>query len=190
MRAPSSLCSIDASPSAASASSTSAAESASIGCTGWNGSIANCDRPGAAAVSGGNAQLRRETPANIAARRISRQRDIGRPRHGLGQDALERSLPQLAEQQPDQELLLVAGRAAEQLAQLLNARGGRSGSGCRLDPVERCIDIHKRRASPRRTAARRARREPSGTDADAALTGRAAQERDRDRHLVFRQAGQ
>ena len=65
----------------------------------------------------------------------------GGPRHGFGHESLERPLSQLADQQPEQEFLLVPGRAREQLAQQAVLRLGRALAGGVGEALELGVDL-------------------------------------------------
>jgi hypothetical protein len=65
-----------------------------------------------------------------------RHRHLSGPGDGVGHDALQRALAQLAGQQADQEPLLVRCGAAEQLADQRLARGRRTLPGHRADRAE------------------------------------------------------
>jgi hypothetical protein len=55
--------------------------------------------------------------------------------------AFERTLPQLARQQPDQKVLLILGGAREQILQCLRAQRRRSGAANRSDVRQAPIDV-------------------------------------------------
>lgn len=67
--------------------------------------------------------------------------------HGdrLDHHPVERSLAQLARQQPVQERLLLPGEGAEQLAEQLTARRLRTGARLRLDAFEQGVDLRQGR---------------------------------------------
>ena len=141
MRAPSSLYSSDASPSSVSASPTSGGR---LGQHRLDG----LERPKDELRQAPRRRRRarpRATDAEVAGehRRAADAagRHAGGARDRVDQDAFERALAQLAEQQPDEEILLVARRAAEQLAQQRGARVGRSGAGERRDAFEGGVDF-------------------------------------------------
>ena len=125
MRAPSSFHSTDAGPggssplapvASASASVTSAAVCASIGCTGRSTVSPTAVSP-ASPSSRAMTATRGRSPASIAARRTARERDVERLGGGVGDEPLEGAVPQLADEQAADEVLLVLGR---------RARGGRA----------------------------------------------------------------
>ena len=103
--------------------------------------------------------------------------DVRRAGNRLHQHAFERPLPQLAEQQPCEEVLLVFGRPFEQAPQRFGARPSRPGSRERRDLDEGVVDIRELERGVRRR--RRVARcdDRGGADADAPLPRRAAQER-------------
>ena len=115
MRAPSSLYSNAARPSVPSASATSSAGWASIGLIGRNSWTANPGHPVRPSPSAARATVPK-SPAIITAPDVV-GRQPTRLGDGFGHQAFERALAQLAEQQPDQEILLVGRGAGEQLVQ-------------------------------------------------------------------------
>ena len=113
-------------------------------------------------------------------------------RDGVGQHAFERALAQLAEQQAEQEILLVGGRAPDQLAQQLR----RVATPIRrpTTPARRSnsrVDLAELERRRRRPAARRAVAGQDGAaDLHPALTRLAAQKGDDDRDFVRRHPGE
>ena len=100
------------------------------------------------------------------------------------QHPFERALPQLAKQQANEELLLVARRASEQLAQDRGLRGARSRPRCRNDAPERGVDISEiERLGGRRSHVVRGRHS-GAADANAPLPRRSAQVRHGDLDLI------
>src|SRR5262249_56254894 len=63
-------------------------------------------------------------------------RHAGGAGDGVGEDAFERALPQLAEQQADQKILFVRRGAAEETAQRFGSRTRRSGAARRREALE------------------------------------------------------
>ena len=109
---------------------------------------------------------------------------------GVGQHAFERALPELAEQQTEEEVLLVGGRGTHQLAQELQPGRGRSRAGNRRDAIEQQVnrgELETRRVN-RWHAARAG--EHGAANLHPTLTRLAAQKRDHDRDLVGRHAAQ
>ena len=91
-----------------------------------------------------------------------RRVDAAGLRDRLRQHALERSLPQLADQEPREELLLVGGRAGEQRAQNALSCRARPAAGGRRDLLERPVDVDERqRRIARRLAAHAGDRGPA-----------------------------
>jgi hypothetical protein len=116
------------------------------------------------------------------------ERNAGRARDRVHQHAFERALPQLAEQEADQKVLLVARGAAHELAHELRARRGRAGARRRRDGIERRVHVahvERRRAGGRHVAERLQLRV---ADANPPLSRVAAQIRDDDRELIGRDA--
>jgi hypothetical protein len=72
------------------------------------------------------------------------RRQSGRQRDRVDDEALERALPQLARQHAGEELLLLRGRAAEQLSQRLLAAAGRARAVQGSDRRERRVDVVQR----------------------------------------------
>ena len=117
------------------------------------------------------------------------RRQRRRARDRLDEHAFESSLPQLAEQQPDQEHLLVRRRAAEQVAQLLRFVGRGSASGRDGDAAEGRVDLCEiQRRAGRGDVVDRAASTSGPGDANAPLQRRPAQERDADHDVVRRKA--
>ncbi len=90
-----------------------------------------------------------------------RRGQAGRPRDRVNQNAFERPLPDFAEQQSRDEILLVARRPPEQIAQQFGAGTRRAGPGGRApaDRKRRPRLTHpglRRRRAPRRAATRAA----------------------------------
>ena len=85
-------------------------------------------------------------PASVAARRISAGGNVGRRGERLQHHALERPLTQLADDQAQQEVLLLRGGFAEQIAELRLACGGRALALDRLQVLERGVDVRHREA--------------------------------------------
>ena len=73
-----------------------------------------------------------------------RGRDAGRLGHRVGHDALERALPQVTGDQPDQELPLALRRAPDQPGEQRPAPGLRAGPGERADRLERGVGLGQR----------------------------------------------
>ena len=96
------------------------------------------------------ARDRAEAAAYIAARRTSADRHAGRGRDRVDHHALERALAQLADQQADEELLLVGGRAREQAPQRLRAACRGAGAAHRRDVREAAVDVADREPGARR----------------------------------------
>ena len=71
-------------------------------------------------------------------------RDAGGLRDRFGHHALERTLPEIAGQQADQELPLAVGRPGKQRGELLPPQRDRPGSGHRADRGERLVDLGQR----------------------------------------------
>src|SRR5438093_1242020 len=177
IRAPSSLYSNAASPSSARASATSAAAWASIGWIGRNSSIrkreprSSVDERGPR-HGGQVAREHRSTAHQVGL-------EPGGPRHGFGHESLERPLAQLADQQPEQEFLLVLGRAREQLAQQAVLRLGRALAGGVGEALELGVDLGELygRCSGRALGPRSL--EGGVPDADPSLSGSAREKGDR-----------
>ena len=70
-----------------------------------------------------------------------RRGQAGRPRDRVNQNAFERPLPDFAEQQSRDEILLVARRPPEQIAQQLGAGTSRAGPGGRAQPIENAVHV-------------------------------------------------
>ena len=66
---------------------------------------------------------------------------LGRSGDCIEHDAFERALPQLADQQPDQEFLLVARRTSEQGLQRLRAPGRRARTAQRRHVCDAAVDL-------------------------------------------------
>ena len=112
-RAPSSFESTAAGPVLASAAATSAAVPASIGASGRPTSsriAARPSRPSRSAIAATAAR----SPCSVSARRSSLAGHPGRARRGVGHDARERALAQVAQQQPHEEVLLRRARPRQQ----------------------------------------------------------------------------
>src|SRR5213594_675440 len=139
IRAPSSLYSNAASPSSARASATSAAAWASIGWIGRNSSIRKRASPAAPSTSAARATAAR-SPASIAARR-TKSGSSPAARATASVTSPSSALAQLADQQPEQEFLLVLGRAREQLAQQAVLRLGRALAGGVGEALELGVDL-------------------------------------------------
>ena len=60
----------------------------------------------------------------------------GGPRHGLGKDRFERTLPQFAEEQTDQEILFVSGRTLQQVTEKTHSLDRRTAPSHRRNVVE------------------------------------------------------
>ena len=92
-----------------------------------------------------------------------RHRHLGRPGHRVGHHAFQRSLAQLAGQQPDQEPLLGLGGPAEQLADQGPPRRRRALSGYRADGRQRRVHLAQRqaRACPRAAKPSRSDAQPT-----------------------------
>jgi len=116
----------------------------------------------------------------------ARGRHVRRFRDRVDEHAFERALPQLAEQQADEEVLLAANRARRQLSKQIGARacGSTSGRGGKLR--ERLIDVaHVERGFIRgRDVAQGHHLRVA--DAHSSLSGFTAQERDDNRDLFAR----
>ena len=83
--------------------------------------------------------------------------DARRACDGLDEHAFERALPQLAEQQPQQKILLVGRGAAEQVAKQPGPRRSRPGAAGCGDAIEGGVDVAnlERRSIGRRDVAGR-----------------------------------
>ncbi len=104
--------------------------------------------------------------------------DLCGPRDGVEQHAFERTLAQLAVEQPSKEVLLVAGAPAEQRPENPCALGGRSLSGeldQRPEGVVHFQDLERRLFGWGSVRCRTDRRVPH---ANPAVPGRAREERD------------
>jgi len=126
------------------------------------------------------------------------RRNARRPGHRVGHDALERALPQIAGQQPDQELSLALRGAAEELGQQPPPFRLGTGPGDGTDRLERDVDVGQgegRRCGP---GLRHARIIPNAgadpeqsserrvSDADLPLQYLSGKEGHRDLHLARR----
>ena len=111
------------------------------------------------------------------------------PSDGVGHEARERALPELAEQQPADQLGFGLGGRREQRGQAGAAGARRSRAGERGEVVERGVEVAhgEDRARGGLDVDLADGRPP---DTDAALAGRACQQRDRGHHLVGRQPGE
>ena len=100
---------------------------------------------------------------------------------GVGDHGLKRALPQVAQHQPAQEVLLVGNRPAEQAVEQSPALGLRAGSGHRSQPVEGGVDVSHRelglsaaggvsRRLAQPTPSRRCRGSPVRNDTPAATS--------------------
>ena len=98
------------------------------------------------------------SPATMTARRTSAAGNACDLRYRLDHDALERALPELAEEQARQEPLLALGRPAEEIGQRVAARGLRPGAGDRRDVRHRTRAPRAARASAMRPGAGGSRR--------------------------------
>ncbi len=147
-RAPSSFHSTDAAPVAASASPTSPAVDASIGCTATptrSPTASSASAPSVSASRGGGGEVARQHRGPSHLRR-------GHPRglrDGVGHDAGQRTLAQLAEEQPAEEVGLVwRGPSREVVEQLAPpCRRARAGGDRQL--VERRRGDHRWSATAR-----------------------------------------
>ena len=121
-------------------------------------------------------------PRSIAARRTSAGGTLGGRRHGVEHHALERSLPQLAGEQPAQQLLLAAVARPNSAGQPAPARPASPALRAPAMVVERRVDLAdgQRRLGRRRRQV--AQRGPA--DAGAPLRQLAGQVGDHDGHLV------
>ena len=70
-----------------------------------------------------------------------RSGDARRPCNGLEEDAFERTLAELARQQPQEKILLVGRGPAEKVPEQSDARRGRPGAAGRDDAIERGVDV-------------------------------------------------
>ena len=113
-----------------------------------------------------------------------------RARDGFEQHAFERALAKLAEQQPDEEVLLLARGACEQIAQNRGPRRRRSRAGGGGETRERGIDVAQFQG--RRAGGRHVVRgaDDRRADAEAPLSRRAGQEADGDFDFIGREARQ
>ena len=114
--------------------------------------------------------------------------DPGGGRDGVGDDAGERALAQLAAGQHREEALLVGRGAREQPRELLPAHRAGAGPRGRLDARERAIDLGDLQARSSRGRRQVAQGRPA--DAGAALAQLARQVADDERDLVRRRAAQ
>ena len=80
-------------------------------------------------------------PPSWCARADLLGRDARGPGDRVGHDALERALPEIAGQQPDQELPLALGGPGEQPGEQPAPLGLRAGPGHRADRPERGVDV-------------------------------------------------
>jgi hypothetical protein len=114
--------------------------------------------------------------------------DVGGAGDGLDHDAVQGALAQLAGEQADQEPLLVAGGAGEQVAQEAAPLGLGAGAGLPADPLEGGVDL----ADGERGGGGRRGQVAQGrvADADLALAQLPGEEGDRDADLVRLQAAQ
>jgi hypothetical protein len=113
-----------------------------------------------------------------------------RLRHCLQHHALQGALTQLAERQPDQELLLCRRRSGQQFSEQPAPLGGRAGTGDRSHPLEHAVHFgHRERG--RGSGSRRPRLQDSRrTRTELALSQLAGQVRHADGDLVRRQLAQ
>ena len=142
---------------------------ASIGWTGRPTSSGPRAAPRAPPASAAAATAPR-SPRSITPGGPSARGTLGRLRDGLGHHALQRALAQLAEQQGDEEALLVLGRAGEQRRPARRAAPPASpGPPCAPIALERRVDLaqcQRRLASPARAGrAASASRRRSGAGA-------------------------
>jgi hypothetical protein len=124
----------------------------------------------------------------VSARRTSAAGTPAALATGVGHDARERALAQVAEQQPDQERLLVGVGAHEQRTERVAppALGARSGEPA--DRGERLLDLGHRQGGLRRGRRSVAQHRPA--DADLALGQLAREPADDGRHLAGSRAGE
>ena len=99
-------------------------------------------------------------------------------------------MPELAEQQAEQEVLLLCGRGAHERAQQLRAGGGRSGSGHRGDPIEQRINFDQLEARGVRGRHVAQPGQRGAADLHPPLPRLAAEEGDHDRDFFGRDAGE
>jgi hypothetical protein len=102
-------------------------------------------------------------------------RYVRRSRDRIDHHAFERTLPQLAAQQPDQEFLLIASRTREQVLQRLRAPGGRARTANGSDVGKTPVDVADRERRRRRAAAFAGLAQGRITDAEAPLRDFAGQ---------------
>lgn len=69
-------------------------------------------------------------------------------RHRLDHHTFERALPQLAKDEPDEELLLLPRRPRQEIVELAAFLFDRSRTAEPSDPVERRIDLPERQRGP------------------------------------------
>ena len=164
-----------------SAAARSGAVAASIGCTGRPTSSRTLRSP-SAPVAERDPASSPGSPSSISARRTSASGTRRRPRDGVGHHGLQRALAQVAQHQPAQELLLAAGRPAEQLGQLAPPLGLRPGAGHPGQALEGGVDVGHRERGLRRRRRRLAQRRPA--HAQPPLPRLTGQEGDAGRRLV------
>ena len=165
----------------------SVAGCASIGWIGCSSVSRNVASPSLPDVSAAVATAPR-SPASISARRTSIGRDVGRLRDRVGHQRLQRSLPELAGQEPCEELLLRLRRAGREDRPALRAAPPASPRPVvapifRSDASTSSTREHGRRSLLRRTIAKR-----GPADADRRVRQLAREVRNGDRHL-FGSAG-
>ena len=134
------------------------------------------------------AAVRPRSPDSIAARRTSAAGHRRGACHGVGHEAAERTLAQLADEQAPEEVGFGRRGALEDAAQDLLTGGGRTASRRRLELVEGAVDVgdRERRRDRRRDVEPRHGRPP---DADASLARLADQEPDDGLDLVGGEPG-
>ena len=164
-----------------SAASSDGAVLASIGCTGRPTSSLKRGEPGSALRQRRLGHARKVAGEHRGAAH-GRRLDAGGGCDGIGDDAGERALTQLAAGQHGQESLLLGGRAAEQRGDLLPPCGDGARPAQRLDPRERAIDLHDLEARRRSGGGQVAQGRPA--DAGAPLAQLAREVADDDRNLA------
>jgi hypothetical protein len=126
---------------------------------------------------------RRQRPGHHDGPADGRGRHLGGLRHRLGQHGFERALPQFAEEQPDQEILLAGRGPAQQVVELAHPLGGRSAPGRRGNSPELLVDVAKLKHRRRRRVCGIGFEDGRAAYPDAPLSRLARQEGDGDLDL-------